>query len=54
MPQTVDSGNAQNQTIIIIKMNLAQQDTIAKLFHLAIITYTEIINDNSYNGCALL
>jgi tetratricopeptide (TPR) repeat protein len=55
--QIADSGNnGQNQTIITLQMNLAQAYTTTKPpnYHLAIATYSGIINDDPYNGCALL
>jgi tetratricopeptide (TPR) repeat protein len=50
--QATSSG--QNQKIVIIKMNLAEQYVSIKDFKLAIITYSEILHDDPYNGCALL
>ena len=55
--QSVDSQeNGQNQKIVIIQMNLAgaYADATPPHYDLAIITYTEILHDNPYNGCALL
>ena len=55
--QIANSGdNGQNQTIITIQMNLAEAYTTTKPpnYHLAVATYSGIINDNPYNGCALL
>jgi hypothetical protein len=49
--QNVDSGhNGQNQKIIRIQMNLAGAFVDAKQYDLAIVTYTQIINDNPCNG----
>jgi tetratricopeptide (TPR) repeat protein len=46
--------NGQNQKITLIKLNLADQYKSIKEFKLAIVTYTEILHYDPYNGCALL
>jgi hypothetical protein len=47
--QNVDSGdNGQNQKIIRIQMNLAGAFVDAKQYDLAIVPYTQIINDKPF------
>jgi tetratricopeptide (TPR) repeat protein len=48
------SDNITQNKIATIQMNLAEAYADSKNYKLAIVTYTEILHDNPYNGCALL